>query len=287
MIRLSNGHSFEFVAASGALAFDGNGWPWEWPLRWIGLIEPLQFTIITKSLTLKPRRGHLRWYKPWGCVRFIKEGVVNAIGLTNPGIDWWIDTVYPKLLSTQRSVVVSLAGEEPEEYIAMAKKLRSLVFLKGIEINASCPNSQGELQKNVNVIIETVQSVKQAAGLPILLKLSCTHDYVSIAKALEGVVEAININSIPWGEQFPNQTSPLANFGGGGVSGKVAQEKNWGMVETLAKETKIPVIGPGVWEFEDIQKLFTLGAKAVAFGSVFLRAPWKPTAFVKRFSNTL
>lgn len=95
MVTLSNGHSFEFMAASGALAFDGRGWPWEKPLRWIGLLKPDLFTIVVKSLTLKPRKGNLRLWKPFGCVRLIRKGTVNAVGLTNPGIDWWVREVYP------------------------------------------------------------------------------------------------------------------------------------------------------------------------------------------------
>ena len=61
MIRLSNGREFEYMAASGALAYDGRGWWWEWPLRWCGLLDPSLFTIVTKTLTRHPRRGNLRW----------------------------------------------------------------------------------------------------------------------------------------------------------------------------------------------------------------------------------
>ncbi|MDO8494248.1 MAG: hypothetical protein Q7S68_02815 [Deltaproteobacteria bacterium] len=304
MITLSNGHSFQFMAASGALAFDGRGWPWEWPLRWIGLIKPECFTIVGKSLTLKPRQGNLRWSNPFSCVRLLKNGTVNAIGLTNPGIDWWIKEVYLRLTKTNINFIVSIAGESLEEYVEMTIRLReagpasfgahaplrvasvpklSPAFLKGIEINASCPNSPSELHNNTQAVIETVRAVTAKTNLPLLLKLSCTHDYVAIAKALEGVVEAISINSVPWGTIYPNTKSPLANLGGGGVSGKLAQEKNWKMVSALAAQTKIPVIGPSVWEYEDIQKLFNLGARAVSFGAIFLRYPWRPTRFVERY----
>ena len=306
MITLSNGYSLEFMAASGALAFDGRGWPWEWPLRWVGLLNPGLFTVVTKSLTLKPRRGNLRWWNPLRCVRLMTDGVVNAVGLTNPGVDGWIKKVYPCSAQSKWSFVVSIAGESLQEYMEMMIKLMAgpvgggahpparirsggidppspPAAIKAIEINASCPNSPSELQQNAEAVIDTAKALKQKSPWPLILKLSCTHDYVAIAKALEGVVEAISINSVPWSVVFPSQRSPLERFGGGGVSGKRVQEFNWKMAADLARETKIPVIGASVWNYEDIEKLFGFGAKAIAFGSIFLRYPWRPTGFIKRW----
>lgn len=288
MITLSNCHAFEFVAASGALAFDGRGWPWERPLRWIGLLRPELFTIVTKSLTLKPCRGNLRWWHPFRCVRLIRDGAVNAVGLTNPGIDWWMRQVYPEIAQSNLGFVVSIAGENLQEYVEMAIRLKQKVaatFCKAIEINASCPNSPGELQSNTQAVIDTAKALKKVSPWPLILKLSYTHDYIAIAKALKGVVEAISINSVTWPVVFSDQPSPLKKFGGGAVSGKRVQEFTWKMVSDLARETKIPVIGASVWNYEDIQKLFDLGAKAIAFGSIFLRYPWRPTLFVQRWKR--
>jgi len=90
MITFSNGYKFEYMVASGALGFDGKGYLHEWPLRWIGLIDPSLFTVVAKTVTYKPRKGNLRLYKPWGCIRLLPNGVVNAVGLTNKGIRWWL-----------------------------------------------------------------------------------------------------------------------------------------------------------------------------------------------------
>lgn len=287
MITLSNGHSFEFVAASGALAFDGRGWPWEQPLRWAGLLKPELFTIVVKSLTLKPRRGNLRGWNPLRCVRLIRGGTVNAVGLTNPGVEAWVNKIYPGVAEATAkkgwSFVVSIAGEDLQEYMEMAIRLKECTLLKGLEINASCPNSQSELRQNSQAVIDTAKALKYATKLPLILKLSYTHDTVAIAKALEGVVEAISINSVPWPVVFPMKRSPLAKFGGGGVSGRAAQTFTWKVLRDLAGETQIPVIGAGVWEYGDIGKLFGMGAKAIAFGSIFLRYPWRPTQFVRHW----
>lgn len=274
------------MAASGALAFDGKGWPWEAPLRLLGLLQPRLFTIVTKSITLNPRKGNLTWWNPFGCVRLIPEGVVNAVGLTNSGIEWWIKKVYPRIKKSPWHFVVSIAGETIQEYVEMTLRLKDCKALKALEINASCPNSPSELQGNAQAVVDTAKAVQRNAPWPVLLKLSCTHDFVKIAKALEGVVEAITINSVPWSIVFPDRQSPLEHSGGGGVSGKRAQEFNWKMIQELSQATSIPVVGAGVWNFSDIQKLFELGAKAIAFGSIFLRYPWRPTLFVKKWLKT-
>lgn len=285
MITLSNRHSFEFVAASGALGFDGKGWPWEQPLRWVGLLKPELFTIITKSISLKPKRGNLSLLSPWRSVRLCKGGAVNAVGLTNPGIDGWLKEIYPQIAKSPWSFVCSIVGEELQDYMELAAKLKNCTTLKGIEINASCPNSFGELQGNTQAVIDTAKAMKYMTDLPLILKLSYTHDYVAIAKAMEGTVEAVSINSVPWPVVYPDKKSPLTNLGGGGVSGKAVQKFTWKMAEELARETKVPVIGASVWDYDDIRKLFGLGVKAVAFGSIFLRYPWRPTRFIQRWNR--
>ena len=285
MITLSNQHRFEFMAASGALAFDGRGWPWEWPLRWIGLIKPETFTIVTKSLTLKPRRGNLRWYKPWGSVRLLRGGVVNAVGLTNPGIEWWLKKIYPRVEKSSWSFVCSIVGENIQEYVEMALMLKDCSALKAIEINASCPNSPSDLQGNTQAVIDVARALKPIVKVPLIIKLSYTNDYLTIANALEKTVEAISINSVPWKNIFPNKKSPLAKLGGGGVSGRRVQDYTWKMLADLATHTTLPIIGASVWKYKDIEALFNLGARAIAFGSIFLRYPWRPTLYVKRWKK--
>lgn len=114
MIRLSNGHSFEYMVASGALAFDGKGWPWERPLVALGFIRPELFTVVIKTLTRHPRAGNLRWWRHWDCVRLIDSGSVNKIGLTNPGIEWWCEKVAPTLDFRKVPFIGSIFGEVRE-----------------------------------------------------------------------------------------------------------------------------------------------------------------------------
>lgn len=285
MIQLSNGHRFEYMVASGALAYDGRGWPWEWPLRWTGLIDPKRFTIVTKTLTPKPRRGNLRWSHPWSVIANTPNGVANAIGLTNPGFDWWLKSVAPKIAHRGYDMVCSIMADDVATISTMSERL-SKTDIRAIEFNASCPNTDKELLENASAVIDMVRAMHAASKHPIILKLSVVHNYVEIAKACEGLVEAVSINSVPWSVAYPGQPTPLARFGGGGVSGKAAQPWTWKMVRELATSTSIPVICPGVWDYTDMARLRELGAKAVSFGSIFLRYPWRPTAYVKREAIT-
>lgn len=276
MIKLSNGHKFEYMAASGALGFDGRGWPWEWPLRWIGLINPSLFTVVIKTLTRHLRKGNPRWYL---CVRFLRGGgFVNALGLPNPGIEWWCNKVAPFVDFSKTSLVGSIFSGDIDEIQEMAIMFNRF-GIKALEINASCPNTMENLQ-NAKLIIKSCKVVSKVSKSPIILKLSVAHNVEEIAPNVEGIVEAISVNSVPWKIVFPDRKSPLAHLGGGGVSGKVAQPHTWGLVKKLVEITNIPIIGPSVWDYGDIAKLRGLGAKAVSFGSVFLRYPWRPTRFV-------
>ncbi len=291
MITLSNGHRIDYVVASGALAFDGKGWPWERPLVWLGLIEPELFTVVIKTLTRKPREGNLRWWKPWDCVRLIPGGAVNKVGLTNPGIDWWCEKIGPNL-DPKIPIVGSIFGDQ-QELVEMAEMLNPF-NLVGLEVNPSCPNT-GHALHSTQHVIDDVKAVKSVSRHPIIVKVGANQDYLSISRELVGTAEAISLNSVPWHMVFPKQPkSPLWKLekrvegGMGGVSGKPAQGHNWEAVEALARLARLkglPVIGPGIMEFEDMNRVRERGAQAVSFGAIHLRTPWKPTQFVRKEIN--
>lgn len=302
MIELSNGHRLEFLAASGALGFDGRGWLWEWPFRWIGLLDPHLFTVVIKTLFLKPWKGNLHWYAPWRVVKFISnqgktihpflalirpdliEGIANAIGLTGPGFEHWLKKDYPIIQGHNYKVIVSIAGGE-EDCLKMVAILNELKNVVGIEYNASCPSFSLELLKNPQKVVRTSAVIVEASKHPVILKLGYTQDYCRIAKETEDRVEAIDINSVPWEVAYPDQKSLLAKYGGGGVSGKIAQPFTWKMVEELAKSISTPIIGSSIWEYEDISRLKMLGASAYHFGAIFLPYPHRPTKYVRRWQS--
>lgn len=284
MIELSNGHRFEYMAASGALGFDGEGYPWERPLRFLGLMDPSLLTVASKTITFEETKGYLNVYNPftWLCIRPIRGGSVNSIGLTNPGFHWYLNKVAPKADSSKIPLMPSIMSKDTNELIKMAEGLNNFDFV-GIEKNDSCANVEGGCSTDTKKIIEDCKAIKEACDLPLILKISVVHDIEFVPK-LEGIVEAISINSVPWSIVFPDKKSPLAYLksGGGAVSGQKAQPYTWGLVKKLVEITSIPVIGPSVWEFGDIEKLRDMGAEAASFGSVHLLRPWRPTKFIRR-----
>lgn len=284
MITLSNGFSFEFVTASGALGYDGKGWPWERPLRWAGLIDPSLFANVIKTVTLRPRKGNLKWPHPWTCVRPMFGGAVNAVGLTNPGIHWWAKKIGPRINHIKIPLIGSIFGEQLGEVCRMAR-IMSKFDLAALELNASCPNTKGELLSNTDLVIKSTEAVKNVSRHPIILKLSVVHDISRIVSETKGMVEAYDINSVPWRIAFPNRKSPMAKYGGGGVSGRIAQPFTWSFALEMQSMTDIPVIAPSIWDYDDIAKLHDEGIKAFSFGSVFLCHPWRPTLYVRRYQK--
>jgi len=302
MIKLSNGHCLEFLTASGALAFDGRGWPWEWLLRWLGFLDPHLFTIVVKTLLPEKWLGNLCWSRPWDVVKFITkegkeinpvlaltmprliDGVINAIGLTGPGIDGWLERDYPVIQGHGYKVIVSITGPEGGKgCVEMAKKLNSLKNVVGIEFNASCPNTAPVFLEDAEMVVRMCYAIKEVSEYPLLLKLSYAQLYLQIAKKVKGIVEGISINTVPWKVIFPDKISPLLKYGGGGVSGPAAQPFIWKMISELRRATSIPIIGAGIWEYEDIRRLRSLGALACHFGTISLPWPCKPTRFVRRW----
>ncbi|MCX6786654.1 MAG: hypothetical protein NTU85_02465 [Candidatus Kaiserbacteria bacterium] len=283
MITLSNGHEFEFMVASGALAFDGKGWPWERPLVWFGLIEPELFTIVTKTLTRHERKGNYRWWKPLECFRPIKGGAVNKVGLSNPGIEWWCREIAPKI-DFDDNIVVSIYGTK-EELVEMSEMLNDF-DLVAIEVNPSCPNT-GHGMPTTEEVVDSVKSVRIISQHPIIVKVSFAQHYLIIADELKGIAEAMSFNSVPWEIVFPNKRSPLWRLekkvggGGGGVSGKPAQSYNWQAVWELAEQRSLPAIAPSVMNYADVLNVRKLGAKAVSFGAIHFWTPWAPTAIVR------
>lgn len=279
MINLSNGHCFEYMAASGALGFDGKGWFWERPLKWFGLFDLSLFTVVIKTLTIAPIKEKTSVIRR---MRIIPNGVVNAIRLENPGIKWWCEKIGSTVDARKISLVASIFGEL-DEIKKMAEILNDF-DLVGVELNVSCPSTDSDILQNTKKVIMGCEILKKTSRHPVILKLSVVHEIEKIIREVSDFIEAISINSVPSCIFYRDQKeSPLKVFGGGGVSGKAAQPFTWALAAKLVNLTSIPVIGPSVWDFEDIAKLRQkIGARAISFGSIFLRYPWRPTLFVKR-----
>ena len=289
MITLSNGFRFEYVTASGAMGYHGRGWLHEQLFRWLGLLDIRLFTHRVKTITLSPRKGNFRWYKPWDCVRPVWSNgkiveTVNAYGLTNRGLDWYLKWVEPFAWDESISLIASVFSDSEDsarELGIMASRLGKLPFV-AIEYNTSCPNTKHGMQKNVGTIVRGVNTIEKNCDLPIGLKVSVAQDVEAIVCEVSGKIQYLDINSVPWSAIFPDHASPLAKFGGGGVSGKVAQPFTWALARKLKGITNVPVIVPSIWDYADIPRLRAEGFKAFSFGAVCLVKSWFPTSCVRK-----
>lgn len=283
MIELSNGYKLEYLAASGALGFDGKGYWWEYPFKVLNMFDTSLFTPITKTLTHLPEKGNLGLLGP--CVRFVKGGVLNAMGLPNPGLCVWIDK------NRDFNGIVSIYPSHYNDYIlrCMLKRLNKLNDIKAVEINLFCPN----IKKSDEYFFDFegyhiewfLKIAKKHTHLPIILKLSVTNRIENIFPDIEEYIEAISINSVPWKFVYPHVKSPFESLGGGALSGKTIQPYTWKFIKDLVNVTDVPVIGCSIWNYEDIEKLIRIGCKAVSFGSIFLKYPWRPTQFVRKMKK--
>lgn len=289
MLTLSNGHSFTVCCASGALAY-GRGWWWErLALIPLGVIDPSAFTVITKTLTAEPRKGNLRAYAPWRCVAAapLSGRTVNAVGMTNPGLKWWLDDGYDRnVVKTGRKTIVSVWPETVAEAVRFAVLLNNQKVV-GVEVNVSCPNVGMKDADKTAHVVEIVSAVAAYSRHPVGVKLSALDRIVPIAKALEGKVEWLDlVNTVPFSKLYPGERSPLARHGlDGGVSGPpITGHARTALRTAMGGGVRTPVVsGGGVWDVAEARYRLQSGAAAVSLGTLFLLRPWRPN----RIAETL
>lgn len=290
MITLSNGYSFDVIAASGALGFDGRGWPhqkiFNYFLKKIKSKRAVDFTAITKvgkTITYEPRKSN----HPLKSVRLVKGGVVNAIALGNMGLEAYCEYYAPKVKKSDQ-LIVSIASYNEKELVKMAKTLNPFDFI-ALEYNASCPNVTEEKSQfyNTELIVKLFGILSCVSHYPLLIKLSYAQDYLKIAQKIQGIAQAISLNSVPWDLVFASDLSPLKRFGGGALSGKIIQPFNWKMAEELEYAVQTPIIWSSCYSVKDVRKLILKkseilnsgkrkfsnlpAVRAISLGSVFLR----------------
>ena len=303
MLTLSNGHQFTVATAAGALGFDGRGYSWEkYALIPLGVINPKLFTIITKTFTLMPRKGNMRWWRPCVWPFGLGGGAVNQMGLPNPGICWLVERHRRGLFPVpDLPTIVSITPETPGDAEAMAAMLDKMKDIKGIEINVSCPNVtdkyiQGRMPEDVRLacilddkishVRKLLRMVKSETDHPVGVKLGYTDPYREICEELDGEADWFDlINTIPWKTIFPDKKTPLRWQGldAGGVSGPAIRASAWAALYDVTLDAdrrprprRTPIIsGGGVGDAEDGCARLRAGAAAVTIGTMFLTRPWR------------
>lgn len=294
MIQLY-GHKVMFVASSGALGFDGDDGGhglvklWKKPARWLGRLNPKNYLTITKTVTQHPLVGNLKWWCPWRCVRrWGDEGFINAVGLTNPGIDEWFRLYYPRTVKKGYKIALSIAPKDVGESVRMAAMTRP-ANLVALHINPICPNVD-HTDQTVDHYLNIIQAASYSTPKPIIVKLGWRDPYMEIIGKASQYVEAWDlINATPIGQHpgLHESFSPLQKYGlTGAISGPqiafAACEVLREVKEEYGASVKV-ISGGGIYTYEEMKKRVRFGADALSIGTLFLKDPSEPDRLVARF----
>lgn len=224
--------------------------------------------VVVKGTTLKPRRGN-------DGVRITEtpSGMLNCIGLENPGVDFFLQDILPRIMQYHMNVIVNISGSTVEEYGILAEML-DVAGVAGVEVNVSCPNvKEGGIVFGTDprAAAAVVQSVKKHTGKPVILKLSPNvTDIVVMAKAVEAAgADAVSLINTLMGMAIDIHTCrPVLGNITGGLSGPCIKPVALRMVWEVAQAVQVPVIGMGgIMTAEDAIEFFLAGASAVSIGT--------------------
>ncbi|MGP1585703.1 MAG: dihydroorotate dehydrogenase, partial [Schwartzia sp. (in: firmicutes)] len=199
--------------------------------------------------------------------------MLNSIGLENPGVDFFLQTLLPRLLPYGMNVIVNISGSSAEEYGELAKLL-DVPGVAGIELNVSCPNvKEGGILfgTSPDAVASVVRAAKANTKKPVILKLSPNvTDIVPIAQAAERAgADALSLINTLLGMAIDIHTRrPVLGNITGGLSGPAVKPVALRLVWQTAQAVKIPIIGMGgIMTAEDAIEFFLAGASAIAVGT--------------------
>ncbi len=234
--------------------------------------------ICAKGLTLHPREGN-----PAPRIAETPMGILNSVGLQNPGVDAFVKEELPFLRQYDTRVIANISGNTPEEYGVMCGKLAE-AGVDMIEVNISCPNVKaGGLAYGTRpeLAAEVTEVAKAHAGdVPVMVKLSPNvTDITEIARAAEGAgADALSlINTIRGMRIDVNTRRPILKMNTGGLSGPAVLPVAVRMVWEVSQAVNIPILGMGgVSGSGDAAQLMLAGASAVAVGTALFADPYAP-----------
>lgn len=254
------------VLASGVAAY-GEEYDEQVGLEGVG-------AIITKTVTRHPRTGN-----PSPRVCEVTGGMMNSIGLANPGIDEFIERELVRLEDPCTNVIVSIAGDSEDELGYMAGKLDPLEHVHALEVNLSCPNVDSPLLylDDPDRIVRAVAAVRGKTSKPVIAKLSPNvADICSVARAaVEGGADGLSlINTLRGVKVDPlNRRFALGNIVGG-LSGPAIRPVGVGMVYRVKCEMDVPVIAHGgIADHLSAVEYLLVGADLLALGSALFKRP--------------
>ena len=274
---LNGSGTFDAIAARrifGDGAFDAGTFPFS--------------AFVSKTITEKPRAGnppHRIWETP--------AGMINSIGLPNPGLDGFVEDHLPLLADLPVPLIVSVMAETPEGFARLVERIDRTGTVAAIELNVSCPNVHsglivGEQPAETENLLRHLVTV---TSLPLVVKLTpnvASPEEVASAAEAGGASAVSLINTIKATAVDPVSGLPAIGAGSGGLSGPAVRPVALQQVRTVSSRVSIPVIGMGgVSDGETALEFLRAGATAIAVGTENFRDPAAGTRIQRELEGAL
>lgn len=245
--------------------------------------------IVVKATTLEERIGNRT-----PRIAETPGGMLNSIGLQNPGVDAVIQEELPWLSQFKLPVIVNVAGTMTEDYVEVARRISEVPNVSMIELNISCPNVKcggitfGTDPKTAH---DLTKAVKDASKVPVFVKLSPNvTDIVAMAEAVaEAGADGLSMINTLIGMRFDLKTrKPILANQVGGLSGPAIKPVALRMIYEVYKHVNIPIIGMGgITSAEDVAEFFLAGASAVAVGTANFVDPYVMPKIIRDLDRLL
>lgn len=230
---------------------------------------------VVKGTTLEAREGN-----DYPRMAQTPSGMLNAVGLQNKGVDYFIEHIYPEIKDLDSNIIVNVSGKSVEDYAETARRLAERTDIKAIELNISCPNvKQGGMAYGTTTsgATEVVEAVRKTWPRHLMVKLSPNvTSIVDIALAVEGAgADSVSlINTLLGMAVDVERRRPVLSTVTGGLSGPAVRPVAVRMVWQVAKAVKVPVVGlGGICCGRDALEFIMAGASAIQVGTANFISP--------------
>ena len=266
------------ITASGCCGY-GREYDQFYPLEKLGGIS-------VKGTTLEERQGN-----PPCRVAETPAGMLNAVGLQNPGLDVFLSRELPHLSGRDVAVIANVAGATVEDYWEIARRLEGTA-VDMIEVNISCPNVKeggAAFGTSCQVAANVVSGMRARTKKPLMVKLSPNvTDITAIARSVEDAgADAVSLINTLLGMRIDIRTRrPVLHNNVGGLSGPAVFPVALRMVWQVARAVKIPVVGMGgISKWQDAVEMLLAGAQAVQIGAALFSDPYTPLRVLEGLEN--
>ena len=244
---------------------------------------------IVKGTTLYPREGN-----PYPRMAETPSGMLNAVGLQNKGVDYFINHIYPEIKDIRTNILVNVSGASVSDYVATAEKINTLDCIPGIELNISCPNvKEGGMAfgTQCSSVAEVVSAVRKVYKKHLMVKLSpnvTNIQEIALTAEAEGADSVSLINTLMGMAIDAEKRRPVLSTVTGGLSGACVKPVALRMVWQVSKVVKIPIVGlGGIMNATDAIEFLLAGASAIQVGTAIFIDPSITLKVVKGIDNYL